>query len=212
MKVIILDFDGVILESNAVKTQAFADVFARFPEHAEAMMAYHHANVSVSRFAKFDHLIRERLGRPEDTALRDELATEFSRRTQERIAAVPFVAGAPEFLRTFSARVSLYLASVTPAEDLGQTLERRDLRRFFRGVYGCPPWTKPGAVRDALAREHCAPADAVLVGDSNGDRRAAEETGIEFIARDSGLPFDPPAPTTFADMHAVGAALLSRIS
>jgi phosphoglycolate phosphatase-like HAD superfamily hydrolase len=212
VRVVILDFDGVVLESNAVKTAAFADVFARFPKHAEAMMAYHHANVSASRFVKFDYLLTERLHRPHDTALRDELAADFSRRAQERLATVPFVAGAEAFLTEFSSRVPLYLASVTPADDLTETLERRALRHFFRGVYGCPPWTKPGAIRDILTLETCPSTAAVLVGDSNGDRRAADETGVEFVARDSGLTFDPPVPVTFRDLDAVAQYLRPRIS
>jgi beta-phosphoglucomutase-like phosphatase (HAD superfamily) len=52
LRVLILDFDGVVIESNDVKKEAFQRVFARFPEHAEAMMAFHHAHVSLSRFAK----------------------------------------------------------------------------------------------------------------------------------------------------------------
>ena len=60
LQVLILDFDGVVIESNAVKTHAFEKVFARFPEYAEVMMAFHHAHVSVSRFAKFDYLAAQR--------------------------------------------------------------------------------------------------------------------------------------------------------
>ena len=45
LKILILDFDGVVIESNAVKTDAFDHVFGRFPDHAAAMMAYHHSNV-----------------------------------------------------------------------------------------------------------------------------------------------------------------------
>lgn len=203
VRVVILDFDGVVLESNAVKTEAFSAVFARFPEHAEAMMAFHNANISASRFMKFEHLVSERLGRPDDAALRHQLAEDFSRSAQEGIARVPFVPGAESFLAEFSVRVPLYLASVTPAADLEAILERRDLTRFFRGVYGCPPWDKAGAVRDILDRESCSASEAVLVGDSMGDVRAAEETGIGFIARDSGIPFDHPPDLVFDDMHGV---------
>ena len=203
VRVVILDFDGVILESNAVKTDAFAEVFARFPEHAEAMMSFHRANVSASRFMKFDHLVNELLGRPNDAALRQQLAEDFSRSAQEGIARVPFVPGAESFLAEFSPRVPLYLASVTPAPDLDATLARRDLTRFFRGVYGCPPWTKSAAVRDILERESCLPSETVLVGDSMGDLRAAAENGIAFIARDSGLPFETPPELVFDDMHGV---------
>lgn len=211
LRVLVLDFDGVILESNDVKTEAFRDVFARFPEHCETMMAYHRAHVSVSRFVKFDHLL-ERLGHPGDAVLRAELAADFSRRTLERMASVPFVAGAEAFLREVTQRLPVYLASVTPEEDLEAILEQRGLHAWFRDVYGCPPWTKPGAVRDVLRREACAPHDALLLGDSAGDQRAAAETGVEFVARHSGLPFDDPAPRTlFPDLAAVATYLRDRL-
>jgi beta-phosphoglucomutase-like phosphatase (HAD superfamily) len=211
LRVLVLDFDGVILESNDVKTDAFRDVFARFPEHCEAMLAYHRAHVSVSRFAKFDHLL-ERLGRRGDADLRAELAADFSRRTIERMASVPFVAGAEAFLQEVMPRLPVYLASVTPQEDLEAILKQRGLRAGFRDVYGCPPWTKPGAVRDVLRREACAPHEALLLGDSAGDQRAAAETGVEFVARHSGLPFDDPAPRLlFHDLAAVAAYLRDRL-
>jgi len=211
LRVLVLDFDGVILESNAIKTEAFRDVFARFPEHIETMMAFHRANVSASRFVKFDHLLRECLGRPGDTGLRDELAATFSRRTLERLATCPLVPGAAEFLKEFSATAPLYLASVTPAEDLEATLARRDLRHWFCDVYACPPWTKPDAVRDVLQRERCPQSAAALIGDSPGDRQAAEEVGVEFIARDGGIPFDPPEATVYPDLAAVATALRRRM-
>lgn len=212
LRAIVFDFDGVIVESNDVKTEAFRDVFARFPEHADAMMAYHHANVSASRFAKFDHLIVERLGRESDPALRAELAAEYSRRTIDRVAGVPLVEGAREMLDEFSPRLPLYLASVTPQEDLDIVLERRGLRSYFRIAYGCPPWTKPGAVADVIARERCAPDEIVLIGDSPGDRAAAQQTGVEFIARDSGIIFQPPAERVFPDLAAIAAFLRPRLS
>jgi phosphoglycolate phosphatase-like HAD superfamily hydrolase len=211
LRVLVLDFDGVILESNDVKTVVFRDVFARFPEHCEAMMTYHLANFSEPRYVKFDYLL-ERLGHPGDAVLRAELAAEFSRRVLERMTSVPFVAGAEAFLREVTPRLPVYLASVTPAEDLDAILKRRGLRAWFRDVYGCPPWTKPGAVRDVLRRESCAPNDALLLGDSAGDQRTAAETGVGFIARDSGLLFDDPAPPTlFPDLAAVANYLRDRL-
>lgn len=211
LRVLVLDFDGVVIESNAVKTEAFRDVFARFPEHCEAMMAYHKSHVSVTRFAKFDQLL-ERLGRPGDMTLRAEIAADFSRRTLERMMTVPFVPGAEAFLLEMTARLPVYLASVTPAEDLEVILDQRGLHGCFRDTYGCPPWTKPGALRDVLRREKCFPHDALLLGDSAGDQHAAAESGLEFLARDSGLPFDDPPPgAIFRDLYAAADYLRSRL-
>jgi phosphoglycolate phosphatase-like HAD superfamily hydrolase len=212
LRLLVLDFDGVILESNDAKTEAFREVFGRFPEHRDAMMAYHHEHISLSRFAKFDHLIQVRLGRAANDPLRAELATEFSRHVVARLAAVPFVPGAQAFLEEYSACLPLYLASVTPEAELEETLVRRGVRHCFRGVYGCPPWTKPDAVRAALRREACPAAAAALVGDSPGDQRAASETGVEFIARDSGIPFVPPVPRAHPDLHAIADVVRVRLS
>jgi beta-phosphoglucomutase len=211
LRVLVLDFDGVVLDSNDVKTEAFRKVFARFPEHCDAMMTYHHAHVSLSRFAKIDHLL-ERLGRPGDSVLKAELAESFSRHTLEQLVTVPFVRGAEAFLRDITPRLPVYLASVTPADDLEHILKQRSLRAWFRDVYGCPPWTKPDALRDVLRRESCAPEEALLVGDSAGDQRAAAETGMGFIARDSGLPFDDPPPyQIFPDLSAIASSLRPRL-
>lgn len=211
IKAIILDFDGVIVESNDVKTQAFRELFGRYPEHLDAMMAFHHANMSASRFMKFDHLLHL-LGRTGDQALRWELAEVFSRRTKELVATVPFVAGARELIERFKGRVPMYLASVTPEEDLREVLEARGLAQSFACAYGCPPWTKPGAVRDVLSRERCAPTDAVLIGDSPGDLAAATETGVAFVRRDSGIKFRVPVEPTFRDLVGVADHLSSRLA
>jgi phosphoglycolate phosphatase-like HAD superfamily hydrolase len=202
LRVLILDFDGVIIESNAVKTEAFEHVFARFPEYTKALMAFHYANVSLSRFAKFEHLLAL-MGRSDDTGLKADIAADFSRRVLEGIMAVPLVPGAETFLRTVTKRLPVYLASVTPAEELSLILAKRGLVNWFRDVYGCPPWTKPEAIRDVLVREAVNPGEALLIGDSAGDQRAAQMTGVDFLARYSGLNFDAPVPMVFADLNEI---------
>jgi len=202
LRVLILDFDGVVIESNDVKTEAFRKVFARFPEHAEAMMTFHHAHVSVSRFAKFEHLLRL-IGKTGDTAFMAEIAADFSSRVLHAMEAVPLVLGAETLLRSLTPLLPVYLASVTPAEDLDVILTRRGLKHWFRDVYGCPPWTKPDAIRDLLAHEGVNPDEALLIGDSAGDQRAAQITGVKFLARDSGLSFDSPAPLIFTGLHEI---------
>jgi phosphoglycolate phosphatase-like HAD superfamily hydrolase len=202
LRVLILDFDGVVIESNDVKKEAFQRVFARFPEHAEAMMAFHHAHVSLSRFAKFEHLLAL-MGRVDDNALMDDIAADFSRRVLEGMMSVPLVTGAEDFLRKVTPVFPVYLASVTPDEELNLILAQRGLAHWFRDIYGCPPWTKPDAIRDVVVREKVNPGEVLLVGDSAGDQRAAQMTGVRFLARDSGLRFDPPAPLAFADLNKI---------
>lgn len=201
-RVLILDFDGVVVESNAVKTDAFQQVFARFPEYTNAMMAFHHDHVSLNRFDKFKQLLTL-MGRTDDSALMDDIAGDFSRKVLNGMMTVLLVPGAEAFFQMVTPRLPVYLASVTPEEELSLILRQRRLAHWFRNVYGCPPWTKPKAIQDVLARERIKPADALLIGDAAGDQKAAQLTGVNFLARDSGLSFDAPAPMIFADLNEI---------
>ena len=211
VRALVLDFDGVIVESNALKTLAFERVFARFPEHAAAMMAYHEAHVSDSRFVKFRHFATECLGRTADDPMVEELAAQFSAEMLQLVNACPFVAGAPELLARLHGRLPMYLASVTPEAELVTILNRRNLVRFFAGVYGCPPWTKSAAIEDVAAAAGGGPGALLFVGDSAGDQRAARAAGVEFIARDSGLPFDPPPPRAFPTLFEIADIIEARL-
>ncbi len=211
-RALVLDFDGVIIESNEVKTDAFRHVFSRFPDHLDAMMSFHFENISLSRFEKFKHFIRERLGRTADDKLLGELASEFTAFVAKRLEHVPFVPGALEFLREFAPRVPLYLASVTPEPDLGATLGARELTKYFRAVYACPPWTKADAARDVIRISACDPSEILLIGDSPGDLRAADEAGVGFVARDSGIIFHPPLNDLHPDMFAIGNLIRERLA
>ena len=202
IKIIILDFDGGVIESNDIKTEAFRYVFGRFPDHADAMMAYHESNISQSRFIKFDYLLML-LGRSGDEILKKEILTSFSDYIFEKMMRASLVVGAERFLKEMTQKYPVYLASVTPDEELQKILSRRQLTHWFRAVYGCPPWTKSEAITDILMREKCVSINALLIGDSAGDQRAAKQTGVPFLARNSGLLFDEPYPKQFNDLNEI---------
>ena len=69
IRTIILDFDGVLVESNREKTRAFDELFARYPAHRDAMMAYHAAHLSEPRRPKLERCVYEIMGRPGDEGL-----------------------------------------------------------------------------------------------------------------------------------------------
>ena len=57
-KSIVFDCDGVILNSNSIKTQAFYDTTAFLGvDVANELKNYHLANGGVSRYYKFDYLL-----------------------------------------------------------------------------------------------------------------------------------------------------------
>jgi beta-phosphoglucomutase-like phosphatase (HAD superfamily) len=49
LRAIVFDFDGVILESADIKTNAFRALFASYPEHVDQIVDFHLRNAGVSR-------------------------------------------------------------------------------------------------------------------------------------------------------------------
>jgi beta-phosphoglucomutase-like phosphatase (HAD superfamily) len=130
IELIILDFDGVIVESNDTKDKVFNEIFSRYPAQHEKALQFHRTNVSLSRYAKFDHLL-ELIGEPGNTELKNKLLADFSATTLEIMRSIPFVNGAMDFLQDMYQRIPLYLASVTPIEDLQIILKSLQIRSLL---------------------------------------------------------------------------------
>ena len=56
----IFDCDGVILDSNAIKTQAFREALPGEPEDlVEQLVSFHKATGGVSRYVKLEYFFKE---------------------------------------------------------------------------------------------------------------------------------------------------------
>src|SRR5210317_13281 len=85
-KTIIFDCDGVILNSNKIKTEAFYEVTKHFGhEFAESLVNYHVANGGVSRYEKFKYFITQILQKPYNKLLNEELLKHFSKYVKESL-------------------------------------------------------------------------------------------------------------------------------
>ena len=85
LKVIALDFDGTLVESNNIKDRAFETIFCEWPEHTETMMSWHIAHNSTERGEKFRYFVEEVLALPGQNDLIEKLSSRFGQLTKEAI-------------------------------------------------------------------------------------------------------------------------------
>lgn len=209
LRCVILDFDGVILESNEAKDRAFEDLFALYPEHADAMRAFHVGNRTSPRRVKFERFAAL-LGRPDDGAEMERMERHFSEAAFRRVSEAPEVPGARAFLEELARRLPLYVASVTPDKELRRIIAARRLAPYFKGVFGDPPHPKTVAIRAVLEREGLMPGEVLLVGDSPSDREAAASRGLAFLGRDNGR-WAGERSFVFRDMREIGSEVRRRL-
>jgi len=211
IKAIILDFDGVIVESNEEKTAAFKDLFRLYPSYQDEMMEYHLANFSVPRVKKFEHYVFTLMRRPGDAVSVDMMAQTFSGLVMQRVVACPDVPGARGLLKEFSHRVPLYISSATPLDELEKIIHARRLTAYFKKIFGNPPYEKEAAIQWVLEQERALPSEVVFIGDAVSDYTAAKNIGVEFIGRNSGLSIAGIEAERHDDLHGIADTIRARI-
>jgi len=209
-KVIVLDFDGVIVESVGIKDRAFEQLFKDYPDCIEEIMEYHLSHNATVRFEKFKHITENILRRNYTKETEENLSQRFSHLVFNNIIECPYVAGAEDFLEYFYKKIPLYVASASPERELREIIEARGLGKYFKRIYAIP-WVKKGIIQDILADEDISPMEAAFIGDSPEDYMAAQETGVFFVGRYSNKSFNKAAIPIYKDLFEIKHFLCRRI-
>ena len=189
LKVIALDFDGTLVESNNIKDEAFKTIFSDWPNHQETMMEWHLAHNAIDRREKFRYFVKDVLDLPDQDYLIAELTKRFSILTRQSIIDCPLVQGVRDFLKIIYPRLAVYLLSATPQLYLDEIIEERGLGKYFKGVFGAPI-NKVEILKKIMATEKISADEILFIGDSPEDQQAAASVDIFFIGRKSDRQLD----------------------
>lgn len=200
LKAVVFDFDGVILESVDIKTQAFRKLYEPFGANiADKVVRHHLANGGISRFEKFRLYHREYLNKELNDQEVLYWAERFGQLVVDLILRCPFVDGAEDFFATESS-TPYFIASGTPQEELRWIVEKRNLSNKFAGVFGSPT-KKLDILKNILLQTGLHAREVLMIGDSINDFEPANELGMPFLGRlysqmPSPFPSDILAVTT----------------
>ena len=173
---IIFDFDGVIVESGDIKTNAFADLYQSYGDSiVKEVVRYHKLNGGLSRYKKFryfqQYLFEE-----------DKLDETFSRLVVEAVIASDSVPGADEFIQIEASRIPLFIASGTPETELNTIVTRRGLDPYFTEVRGSPK-LKETLIAEILSAHDLTPERVLMIGDALIDYQSAQVNNLAFLGR-----------------------------
>ena len=183
-RAIIFDFDGVVVESGEIKTQAFANLYQEYGEAVMVEVAkYHVLNGGMSRYQKFRYFQETLLEKPPLTAEEErQLDQRFSELVVEAVIASAPVPGAAELIQREAGRIPLFVASGTPETELNTIVVRRGLRSYFTAVRGSPT-PKQKLIADILTTHRLLPERVLMIGDALIDYQSAMVNNVAFIGR-----------------------------
>lgn len=180
-KAIIFDFDGVLVDSVNVKTEAFRNLYKEESEATQqAVVDFHLEHGGLSRFEKIRHYETELLGRNPSQETLDQLAVRFADLVKESVIGAKEISGAGEVLDHFAPQLPLFVASGTPEIELIEIVERRGWSKYFRQLRGSPTH-KSTLVCEIVDNHGLSAQECLMIGDAMTDYSAAVENGLQFV-------------------------------
>jgi HAD superfamily hydrolase (TIGR01549 family) len=179
-KTFVFDCDGVILNSNKVKTQAFYDVASVYGHKAaKALKDYHVLNGGISRYAKFEYLITNILKKSLEKDELQELVENFAYKVKQALMTCEVAIGLEE-LRQKTKQAHWLIVSGGDQAELREVFVKRELDKYFDGgIFGSPE-TKDIILEREFNNGNIAKS-ALFLGDSKYDYQAAQQASLDFV-------------------------------
>ena len=180
-KTIVFDCDGVVLDSNVVKTEAYfrtAKNLGATDAQAQALVDYHVKLGGISRYHKFDWYLREVLQQPVTEAAVQKLLDSFSQELEVGLMQCDLAKGLFD-LRKKTESNWLILSGGDQQEIRDLFANRKIAHMFNGGLFGSPD-NKDLVLAREMANDNIS-QPALFLGDSKYDFEVATRAGLDFI-------------------------------
>lgn len=177
----IFDCDGVILNSNSIKSEAFALALPDEPkELVSKFVKYHQENGGVSRYIKFDYYFKNIRKLENYKELLEVALTRYAQLSRKGLLECEELEGIRPLLRKFNdLNVPCYVTSGGDQEEVREVLLARGLYGFFNGVFGSPNSKVENLTQ--LNQKALLNLPGIYFGDAKSDMLAANEFNLDFV-------------------------------
>lgn len=181
-KVILWDFDGVIVDSNKVREDGFREVLKDYPDNQiEELIKYHKQNGGLSRYVKFRYFFEKICNSCISEIELQCLADLFSKIMLKNLSSKSIlISDTLLFLESNSDNFEMHIMSGSDQNELRILCSKLGIEKNFKSVNGSPTH-KNKLVDDFLSNSSWCKDDVCLIGDSINDFEAANFNGIDFF-------------------------------
>ena len=181
IKAIAFDFDGVIVDSNRLKYEAWFRIFPESEGVSHELVRDVLLRIKQTRYDILQEIFNK-LGRTHEQSEQfvATYAMRYNKVVQDAIALGGLIPGVRETLVMLSQHYAIYINSATPETALREAVMRGGIEPFIKKSYGTPA-SKEENLAMIIEREGIDKEGIVMVGDGEGDFHAARAIGCFFI-------------------------------
>lgn len=183
IKNIIFDFDGVVLDSIPIKTEAYRILFRDYDELVVSeLIKYHELNGGVSRYKKIEYFFSKLLKQEISEKSILKLANDYSLLTKEELTKPKYlIEDTISFIKKNYQNYNLHVASGADEDDLKYICNSLKISKYFLTINGSP-MIKSEIVKKIIGSNNYSIDETILIGDSINDFEAAKNNEIVFFA------------------------------
>ena len=177
---LVFDCDGVILASNALKTEAFRSAASPYGEAlAQRLVEYHVAHGGISRHVKFAHFLENIVPDGVPGPDRDALLQRYKDAVIDGLFTCQ-ITPELEALRAATPDARWFVVSGGAQDELRDIFDQRGLAAMFDGgIFGNPDDKDTILTREIGAGRMVRPG--LFLGDSVFDHQASARAGLDFV-------------------------------
>lgn len=181
-KTLIFDCDGVVLNSNKIKIEAFYKSALPYgSKSAQELVDYHIANGGISRYHKFDYFLKEIV--PNRSSKQGpnikKLLKSYSEYVIDGLLSCDIAPGLQE-LRNQTSKSKWLIVSGGDQEELRYVFKKRDITNLFNGgIFGSPETKEVILAREMRSGNIRNPS--IFLGDSKYDHQVAMKFQLDFL-------------------------------
>ena len=181
-KIILWDFDGVIVDSSKIRIKGFKETLKDFPSsQVEELIKYHKANGGLSRYVKYRYFFDKIRGEEISEEKVQQLSAAFSAIMKKDLTDKRFLI--PEVLNFIQKNHKSFIMHIVSGSDeteLKYLCRQLEIEHLFKSINGSPV-PKIELVKTIISSYNYVRDDVCLIGDSINDYEAARESGIDFF-------------------------------
>lgn len=184
LKVLVYDFDGVIVDTSTLKTETFHDIFLLYPKFFQKIWNFHLENKGISRKIQFKHLVCNLIGDKGQKASKhiDKLMRIYKSKILPKLIGVKYINGSYKTIKYTKKKFSTYIVSNAPTNELKLIIKQKKIDKYFKKIFSSETGiNKSQAINKILKIEKIPPECLLFVGDTSKDQVSAKKSLVKFV-------------------------------
>lgn len=175
---IIFDCDGVLIDSNNIKTNGFKILFSKHKhEQVNNLIEYHKKNNGISRYDKIYYFYNKILKKKISKELIMKLSLKFNDIIEQELYQANTLSGLRKFLIFLKKNgKEMHVISAGENDQVNRVLTKKKLSKYFISINGSPT-EKIIHMKNICKKKH----KVIYIGDSESDYKLTLNFKIPFI-------------------------------